>query len=65
MTISCEGGYIVYKCKNCVFCTWACPDWMCMNEEHPDFDLSNIKRTDFRFFFYFSSKSNILKMNTK
>ena len=40
MTISCEGGYIVYKCKNCVFCTWACPNWMCMNKEHPDFDVN-------------------------
>lgn len=29
----------MYKCKNCVFCTYACPNWMCMNEEHPDFDL--------------------------
>lgn len=40
-TISCERGYIVYKCKNCVFCTWACPGWMCINKEHPDFDLDN------------------------
>ena len=29
------------KCKNCVFCTWACPGWMCMNKEHPDFDLDD------------------------
>ena len=20
------------KCKNCIFCTWACPGWMCMND---------------------------------
>ena len=31
----------MYKCKNCVFCTWACPNWMCMNKEHPDFDLDD------------------------
>ena len=31
----------MYKCKNCVFCTWACPNWMCMNKEHPDFDLED------------------------
>ena len=31
----------MYKCKNCVFCTWACPGWMCINKEHPDFDLDN------------------------
>lgn len=27
------------KCKDCVFCTWACPGYMCMNKNHPDFDL--------------------------
>lgn len=26
------------KCKECRFCTWACPGWMCMNKNHPDFE---------------------------
>lgn len=26
------------KCKDCIFCTWACPGWMCMNKKHPDFE---------------------------
>lgn len=26
------------KCKDCVFCTWACPGWMCMNKKHSDFE---------------------------
>lgn len=27
------------KCKDCVFCTWACPGWMCTNKEHPNFEM--------------------------
>lgn len=23
-------------CKDCTFCVWACPGWMCANGEHPD-----------------------------
>ena len=26
------------KCKDCAFCTWACPGWMCTNKQHPDFE---------------------------
>lgn len=29
------------KCKNCIFCTWACPGWMCMNEKHPNFKIGD------------------------
>lgn len=29
------------KCKECLYCTWGCPRWMCMNKEHPDFDLDD------------------------
>ena len=29
------------KCKECLYCTWGCPGWMCMNKEHPDFDLDD------------------------
>lgn len=26
------------NCKGCKWCTWACPNWMCMNPKHPDFE---------------------------
>lgn len=26
------------NCKECKWCTWACPNWMCMNSKHPDFE---------------------------
>lgn len=26
------------KCKDCKYFTWACPDWMCVNPKHPDFE---------------------------
>ena len=29
------------KEKECLYCTWGCPGWMCMNKEHPDFDLDD------------------------
>ena len=25
------------KCKECIWCTWACPEWMCMNPKHPEY----------------------------
>ena len=25
------------ECKECIWCTWACPDWMCMNPKHPEY----------------------------
>lgn len=26
------------KCKDCTFCTWSCPGYMCVNKKHPDFN---------------------------
>ena len=39
------------RCKECKWCTWACPDWMCMNSKHPEFEEDSdypvsIKLTD-------------------
>lgn len=39
------------SCKECKWCTWACPDWMCMNSKHPEFEEDSdypvsIKLTD-------------------
>lgn len=25
------------KCKECLYCTYACPGWMCMNRNHPQY----------------------------
>lgn len=29
---------LVIKCCNCKWFTWACPDWMCMNPENPNYE---------------------------
>ena len=26
------------KCKNCKWFTWACPNWMCINPKHPEYE---------------------------
>lgn len=26
------------RCKDCIFCTYSCPGYMCMNNAHPKFD---------------------------
>lgn len=26
------------KCKDCIFCTYSCPGYMCMNENHQEFN---------------------------
>lgn len=26
------------KCKNCKWCEWACPNYMCTNPKHPEFE---------------------------
>lgn len=28
----------IKKCEDCIWFTWACPNWMCMNPNHPDFE---------------------------
>ena len=33
------------KCKNCKYFTWACPNWMCMNEKHPNFTYDDMPLT--------------------
>lgn len=29
------------NCKECKWCTWVCPGWMCTNPKHPDFEESS------------------------
>ena len=37
------------SCKTCIWKTWACPEWMCMNPKHPNYsndDYPNIIELD-------------------
>lgn len=31
----------IMQCKECIFCKWSCPGYMCTNPKHPDFEVDS------------------------